>query len=272
MITFGGYDLEIVSKTAVFYYTPVVRENEYTAMTYWIVSLTAFSVGDDSTFANAKTLLDSPNRVSVCGYGLDCYAIIDSGTSGIAIPKKYFGTVLDAVLQGNHCDRDALICSRTSIDKFPVIVFSLAPDNSFPLRPEDYIVCTKFNECIIRFQYTDGDLWILGDVFIGAYYTLFDIQNLRIGFACPASDSCTGGGWNGIGGYMIMKSLMPLWQKAAYLMGFIITTFAIYLFLLSWFCDQYACAEYIAKDDKNSSQDYYYEKDEFQKKWWVNMD
>ena len=38
--------------------------------------------------------------------------------------------------------------------------------------------------CILGFQALDQDgMWILGDVFIGEYYTEFDVGNKRLGFA-----------------------------------------------------------------------------------------
>lgn len=37
--------------------------------------------------------------------------------------------------------------------------------------------------CISGFQNTSADLWILGDVFIRVYYSIFDRANNRVGLA-----------------------------------------------------------------------------------------
>jgi hypothetical protein len=82
-------------------------------------------------------------------------------------------------------------CSKVS--SLPNVVVTIS-GRQFVLTPKDYILNLSSageNICLSGFIGMDipapyGPLWILGDIFMGAYYTQFDYGAKRVGFATAA--------------------------------------------------------------------------------------
>jgi len=77
-----------------------------------------------------------------------------------------------------------------TIASLPNIIISLG-GKAFPLTPAQYILkisSAGVDTCISGFIGLDipapyGPLWILGDIFLGPYYTVFDYGKKQVGFA-----------------------------------------------------------------------------------------
>ncbi|XP_068150582.1 lysosomal aspartic protease [Drosophila tropicalis] len=112
-----------------------------------------------------------------------CQAILDVGTSLIVVPNSKIKEINHILGVTNpNATSGAFLVDCATISKLPDIIFTIAR-KEFALKSTDYIL-QYGNTCVSGFSTLDGiDFWILGEVFMGAYFTVFDIGYNQIGIA-----------------------------------------------------------------------------------------
>lgn len=118
-------------------------------------------------------------KTTVCSSG--CEAIADSGTSWIYGPTDDVKT-LNIAIGATWDDANGLFTVKCSkLSSLPDIIFRIA-NKDFPLPASAYIYRTG-GSCYSTILPSDESFWILGDTFMGVYYTVFDGNSNQVGFA-----------------------------------------------------------------------------------------
>lgn len=155
-LTLGGYDENK--------FTGSLNWVDLQKATYWQVSLDGVKMGDYSVS--------------------ETNGIIDSGTSLLVGPKSEVAKLASAVgATQSPLGQYTIDCAK--VDDLPDVVFTIA-GVEYSIPGADTVIQSS-GLCLFAFMGMDlpasGPKWILGDVFMRKYYTVFDQGNKKIGFA-----------------------------------------------------------------------------------------
>ncbi|CAD8135197.1 unnamed protein product [Paramecium pentaurelia] len=146
----------------------------------------------------ADNILVDNKDIGLCNHS--CRLVVDTGSSIMSGPFDDLRTLLKELNVRSHCHE---------INTLPIITFQI--DNiDYTLEPNEYIKPTNFDgaqlaelndgddlqtlieinnwDCIAAFipldiQQPQGPAWILGDIFLRKYYSIFDREKDQVGFA-----------------------------------------------------------------------------------------
>jgi hypothetical protein len=153
------------------HYTGSIEYLDLKSESYWEVPLRGMKLGTTGSYIGTATS-----------------AVIDSGTSLMAGPKADVKVLAKAAGATPFLNGEYLIdCNKDA----PDVVIDLGGNLTFTLTKDDYVIKDS-TLCLFGFVGIDipaprGPLWILGDIFMRKYYTVFDYGNKRMGFATSTS-------------------------------------------------------------------------------------
>ncbi|XP_040111854.1 pregnancy-associated glycoprotein 1-like [Oryx dammah] len=113
-----------------------------------------------------------------------CEALVDTGTALIKGPRRLVNSIQKLIGATSRGSKHYVSCS--AVNTLPSIIFTINGIN-YPVPARAYILKDSRGNCYTTFKKntvrTSRETWILGDVFLRQYFSVFDRGNDRIGLA-----------------------------------------------------------------------------------------
>jgi hypothetical protein len=117
-------------------------------------------------------------------------AIADTGTSLIIGPTKEVSMLIQSLnmTDADKNEYDEFVKPCEDVEKLPPLSFKIQ-GRMFPLKASDYFLPTGDGDCLLGVTANEGmdiagvSLWLLGDVFLSKYFSVWDVANKRLGLA-----------------------------------------------------------------------------------------
>jgi cathepsin D len=161
-------------------YTGDITYVEVAKKYYWELQLKDIRVGDKA--------------LNACPDG-PCKIVVDTGTSLLTGPSEHINSLLQVINIDESCN------DFSALPPLTYILTDSRGDHEFTLEPDFYVLRSDDGEdsssprfCKPGFMALDvpdprGPLYILGDLFMRKFYTVFNRDNNMIGFATSKHDA-----------------------------------------------------------------------------------
>ncbi|XP_040111881.1 pregnancy-associated glycoprotein 2-like [Oryx dammah] len=164
MVMFGGVDHT--------YHKGKLQWVPVTQARFWQVAMSSMTIN---------------GKVVGCSHG--CQAIVDTGTSLLVGPTHLVTDILKLINPKPIMDNQQIL-SCDVINSLPTLLLTIN-GIVYPVPPDYYIQRLSQEVCFLSFQggteilnhFGTSENWILGDVFLRLYFSVYDRGNNRIGLA-----------------------------------------------------------------------------------------
>ncbi|XP_017076603.2 aspartic proteinase A3 [Drosophila eugracilis] len=159
-ILFGGYDK--TKFEGKLHYVPISQMNT------WKIEITKTSVGTKQIGAQSS-------------------AILDTGTSLVLMPQETYDNLVKTLSVELKSGYYVMPCTIRTLPDINILIGGKV----FPLTPSDYLIELTLDlkkVCVLGIAPIRRRFWVLGDIFLGRYYTVYDATAKRIGLATRQSE------------------------------------------------------------------------------------
>jgi cathepsin D len=168
MLSLGGTDSSFYTGD----FTYVKLSLAARLLPYWLISASDIKVDGKSTGS--------------CNFLTGCEMVVDIGTSVLAGPPSAMNALIAKI--GN------VSADCSNVASLPTLSFTFA-GKDFDLGPDFYVIRAKDDsgkeQCQLGIEGVNAGvpIWILGDPFLRKYYTVWDAEQKRVGFATATQPS-----------------------------------------------------------------------------------